>query len=156
MPDLNALTIVTRTHVTIRPDRVTTVRTGSQGPPGPPGPSGSNTVQYQAADELSGHRAVTLDSSGNAVYADASQIGHAHRVIGITTGAASLGAPATIQTAGVLIEPSWAWTTGLPVYLSTNGLLSQAAPSSGFVLVVGFAQSPTTLYIHIDSPIILS
>ena len=113
-------------------------------------------VTYTASTALSGNRAVCLNASGELIYADSSTVAHAHKVLGITTGAVSEGAEGTVQTNGEMTEAGWAWTIGSPVYLSTNGSLSHTAPSSGFVLVVGFALTATKIFIDIKQSIILT
>lgn len=122
------------------------------------GPAGASFiyVDYVAGVALGGHRAVVLDASEQAVYADKDTLTDRDKVIGITTGASIMGATAQIQTAGELTEPSWSWTAGDTIYLGTNGLLSNAAPVTGFVLKIGFAISPTKIFISIKQPIILT
>lgn len=109
-----------------------------------------DTVTATANGALSGHRAVGV-SGGQASYADATT---QPNVTGITQGAASNGASVVVQTTGELVEPSWNWSNG-PVYLASNGLLTQAPPSSGALVEVGTALSPTKLLIRIQSPIYL-
>lgn len=112
-------------------------------------------VIYTAGTVLGGHRAVVLNSSELAIYADNTTTAHKNKVIGITTGAALSGASATIQTFGEITNSGWSWTTGESIYLSTNGLLTQTVPTSGFVLILGFAISATKMFINIKQPIIL-
>lgn len=128
---------------------------GPQGEPGPPGQAGENFLTYPAGANIGGHRAVVLNSNEEAIYADYSNLDHAFKVLGITTGAASAGADATIQPFGEIAEPSWNWALDQPVYLGANGQLTQTPPSSGFLLVVGFPISPTKLYVEIGESIFL-
>ena len=129
--------------------------TGKNGRQGEPGTSTDDAIlSYEAGQILSGHRAVILDDD-KVYYADCTTPSHAKRVLGITTGAAMIGAMANIQVNGELTEPSWSWDLDVPVWLSTNGLLSQAPPSSGFSLIVGFPVSETKLLVRISEPIFL-
>jgi hypothetical protein len=91
-----------------------------------------------------------LNGSGQAVYADHADLSHADKVLGITTGAASSGAPVTIQSADPMIESSWNWTLDQAVFLSTQGQLTQTPPTSGFLQAIGFPLSATTLQIRIE------
>ena len=127
----------------------------SEGQVGPKGAKGDSVtaVTKVAATVLNGNRVVTLDASGEAIFADSSTLAHRDKVLGITTGAAVLGGDATIQTYGELTEPSWAWTAGEPVYLGLTGLLTQTPPTTGFLQRMGFAVVATKLFIDIDSPI---
>lgn len=111
-------------------------------------------VSRTAGEDIGGHRVVIQYTDGCVYYASNTSDSHKHAILGITTGAVSSGNTATIQTYGELTEPSWTWTPGLPVFLSTNGLLTQTAPSSGFVLVIGTAQTATKLFVSIKPPIV--
>lgn len=129
-----------------------------QGPPGVPGLDGNavaSLVQKLAGETLSGHRAVFVDTDNKLYYADPAD--ESARVIcGITTGAASAGATASAQFSGVMNEPSWSWTPALPVFLSTNGALSQTPPPSGYLVEVGRALTPTSILIEFSTPIFRS
>jgi hypothetical protein len=126
------------------------VTTVEQGPPGAPAPIAQLTVT--AGEALSGHRAVLL-TAGEAFYADHATLTHAGRAIGVTTGAAALGDTVTIQTLGILIEPTWTWTEG-PVYLGAQGALTQTPPATGFVQIIGVATTATALFVAPHSAIL--
>lgn len=141
---------------------VTDLVQGPQGPPGATGPMGpagaSGAVTATAVQALSGHRMIKLDSSGGADYVSNTVLADAGKVFGMTSGAVSAGAEATIITAGNITEPSWNWTVNQPVYLGANGTLTQTMPvkaSAEFVVVVGIAVAATTLFINIGMPIVL-
>lgn len=127
-----------------------------QGPAGSgAGASNPFIVQHLAAAALSGHRAVLLNPGGQAVYASSDQP-TALAVLGITTGAAASGATAFIQIQGEMVEPSWNWTPQALVFLGLNGLLTQAVPTSGYQVVLGVAQTPTSLFISLEPAIALA
>lgn len=121
---------------------------------GPQGPPGGMIITCQTESPLSGHRFVVLDDA-SAVYADCMTADHAHRVIGMTTGASNAGL-VSVQTSGEHEEPTWSWTLGIPIFLSTTGLMTQTPPASGFLLIVGFPISATKIYIKINQPITLT
>jgi len=150
--DTSGVSIVEDTHVHI-------VAEGSQGPQGiqgPTGPTGGTALQYPAGEALGGHRMVVLNDAGAAVYADHTNLTHANKVLGMTTGAASMGAIATIQTGGEHTEPSWSWTLNQPIYLNTTGLLTQVTPTTGFSLILGFPITTTSAFFAMREPIILN
>lgn len=124
------------------------------GPRGADGLPGGSVLSYPAGEILSGHRMVVLEN-GELFYADKTIEVHATKVLGMTTGATMQGAIAAVQTGGEIIEPSWTWTLDVPVWLSTNGLLSQTPPTSGFSLIIGFPISSTKLLIRISEPLFL-
>jgi hypothetical protein len=108
-----------------------------------------------AGEALGGHRFVVLNDSGEAIYATNQTANHAHKIFGMTTGAANLAATATIQRQGAITEPSWNWTLNSPIFLSTSGQMTQTPPATGFSLIVGFPLSATSMYIAIREPITL-
>lgn len=127
---------------------------GTQGPPGP------GTVEVAiAAVTLSGHRVVTPQADGEVRYADASLLGDAHRALWFTENSLSIGDTGEFKTQGLITEPSWSWTDGLPIYLGLTGLITQTLPSlptSLFVLEIGTAVGSDSMYYLPKSPIVLS
>ena len=103
-----------------------------------------------ASTSLSALRCITTDGSGLAKYATPDTIANAV-VIGISTTAANTGENITIKTTGQLTDANWTWTKGA-VYLGSNGVLTQTAPSGGNVIVhVAKAITATTIIIDIDT-----
>lgn len=111
---------------------------------------GSDTVAVTAATNLSGNRIVTVE--GN--YADKDTTTDKFKVLGMTTGAATTGSEATVQVSGYITEAGWNFTVGSPVFLSTNGHITQTAPTSGFRMIVGRPKTATTLFLDFSEPII--
>lgn len=130
---------------------------GPQGPAGPAGPAGgAEDIQRTASIPISGHRVVAADPTTVLKYASNTSLAECKGIIGITTGAASAGQPATIRLNGELTEPTWSFTPGELVYLSTSGGLTQTIPITGVLLVLGFAETANTMFIDIKSPIVLA
>lgn len=112
----------------------------------------SQDLQLTAGVSLSALRAVTTNSSGQAIYASNNTLGNA-QVVGITMGAASSGAQVGVKTFGPMSDASWNWTKG-PVFLGTNGALTQTAPSGGAIIVqVGRALTATQLFVDVETTI---
>lgn len=127
---------------------------GEDGPPGPPGPAGGNVVQLLAIGAVGGNR-VVRSVPGGVGYASNDNTAHGDDVVGLTlqAGADEL---INVQVAGEVVEPSWNWVPQEPVFVGTNGLLTQAPPedpAARFVLVFGFATSPTSIMIRVEAPI---
>lgn len=130
---------------------------GSQGPQGIPGASSvENTVI--AGVNLTGLRAVILNSAGEAIYADSATASHSNKFFGITMGSSNIGTTVTVKIFGELTEPTWSWTPDQPVYLGNNGALTQTvpvSPSSTFSLIIGVAVTATKIYINPMPPIFI-
>lgn len=58
---------------------------------------------------------------------------------------------------GPLVEPSWGWTPGLPVFCGPDGVLTQIVPTSGLWLrQVGAAVSATEITVDLRPPVYLA
>lgn len=131
---------------------------GDKGDKGDPGAAGEVSFVYPAASAISGHRIVTLDEQGKAIYASAAIAAHANRIVGMTMNAAAANDVLNVKKFGEATEPSWNWQLDLPVFLDADGFLTQtppAAPAAKFSVVVGFPMSATTLFVNIGIPITL-
>lgn len=117
----------------------------------------SDTVAMTAiaGEAIGGHRAVVIDASGLAWYADRATADNMLRIAGITQGAVILGDSAVITVKGKLVEPTWAWTPYLPIFLEHSGLLTQTPPTDGFQIVLGTALNPTTIFVNPSAPLVI-
>lgn len=118
--------------------------------------SDSTIIQKIASGAIGGHRIVCSLNSTQAEYATNTDLNKSRSVLGITQGAVVDGELLTIQSAGEITEGSWNWIPQQFVYLSTNGLLTQSAPTIGFLLIIGFAVSSTKILLNIGHPISLT
>ena len=130
---------------------------GVAGPQGPAGPAGDAGAEYTAAAPLSGHSVIALDSAGQAIYASADQLSHALRLAGVSAGAAVLGDPILVVSAGLMVHGGWSWTPGSPVFVGLNGALTQTLPVGAvFSRVIGQAVSTTGLLVDLQPPIVIA
>jgi hypothetical protein len=117
--------------------------------------SGSGYPAYVAAEPVSGHQVIALDSAGEAVYATADDASFLFRVVGVSANAATTGALVTVQNADVMEHGGWSWTPGDTLFLGLGGgLVNAVPPTAAFVLVVGRALSATRILIGLQSPIV--
>jgi len=118
-------------------------------PPASSGIVGQIQLIANAAVALSGHRVVTSRPDGTLEYASNAIVAHLHAPLWLTQGAVSTGQPATVLAYGTLIESSWAWIPGAPLFLGSNGLLTQTppiAPAALFSAQVGIATRTTAAF----------
>ena len=108
-------------------------------------------ASVSAAENLGGHRVITLDG----FYASKDNAADKFNVLGVTQGAVSLGSTAVVTVFGEITNGGWSWTVGSPVFLSTNGQLTQTAPTTGFRIIIGRPTTATTLFVDISEPIAL-
>ena len=115
--------------------------------------SSSALPEYEAGENLSGHRVVMSDAYGVIWYASNASVDDANCILGITTGAISVGTTGPVKSHGDMTEPTWAWVAKKPLYLGESGFMVQTPPVSAFIIKVGYAVSATRIFIDIDSPI---
>lgn len=143
-------------YISTPPSMPTVVVLPISGPAGPAGPTGDATVTMTAGMTISGHRVVTQQSDGTAIYADATNPSHVSVPLWLTLGAAVSGDQVTAQASGEVTEPSWTWTPG-PIYLSTSGQITQTVPASpAFLAQIGYATSSTSVVLDRWPSIILA
>lgn len=111
------------------------------------GGSAASTLTAVAGEALSGNRAVYIADDGKAYHADKNSA-TSIRTAGLTTGAVSLGATATIQVEGPYTEVTWSWTGNGVIWLSTTGQLTQTPPTTGYLVKVGVPAGPTQMLIE--------
>lgn len=104
-------------------------------------------VQMTAGTDISGHRAVTANTSGEAVYPDITVLDDGVGIIGITTGAIITGDSGPVQVIGEMEEPSWTWTPGQQIYVADTGTLTQAVPVGAWVAAIAVARTATMISI---------
>lgn len=115
---------------------------------------GMPDVELTTAMFISGHRAVCVMSDGLVHYADADTVSTAG-ILGITTAAAGTGELIPIRTAGELQHNGWIWSIGDPVFVGSNGMLTQSPAGSEYVAMVGIAISEDTINIEVQQPIFI-
>lgn len=131
----------------------------SVGLKGDKGDPGEAYRQYTSSGSISGHRVVSLNTSGQVEYTDPTDKPSISRIVGVTLNAASLGGTLNVVKNSEVVEPSWNWNINSAVYLAANGSLTQTVPTKqdvNFLVVVGFPISPTTLFVNIGIPIELN
>lgn len=108
-----------------------------------------------AARAIGGHRAAVITPQGLAI-ASSDDPDHLGRVVGVTLHAANAGLPVAVQAMGAIAEPSFAFSGLGPVYFDADGRLTRTPPIRGFQQQVGVAVGPSTLFVDIGPPILLS
>jgi two-component system chemotaxis response regulator CheY len=128
-------------------------------PPPNANPSELVITSGTAGGTLSGDRAV-VEYQGFIVYADSTNINLINLPVSIITAAYAAAAEVTSVVFGYVIEPTWNWQPGLPLYLSRNGFITQVVPTPAngdlYNTQVGLAVNATTILWHPRSPIILT
>lgn len=116
--------------------------------------AGLESGLFSAAIALSALRVVTVES-GQWVYASSGQVSHGNRAIALLQTATNQGGLTKALLQGLVADANWNWMVDQPIYLSLNGLLTQAEPSAQFLRVVAFAISPRQIFFNPQEVIFL-
>lgn len=110
--------------------------------------------QYPATTALAIHKLVAI-VGGSLVLADQTNLAHADAIAGMTLNAAAVGQKPQLARAGLIEDSSWNWIPGQPIFLGTNGNLTQDGSTIvlGFLMPVGWVPEPTKIYLEIEEPI---
>lgn len=109
-------------------------------------------IEVLAGEIIGGQRAVIVNNN-TAYYADNTNLDHKKYFIGISKHAVqSIGSRLNVAVKGEFTEPSWNWEYDKPIYLGTNGMLTQTPPLVGLVFVLGYVITPTKIFIDIKLP----
>lgn len=120
-------------------------------PPSPPVSGGSGPTLLAGVSVSEGMAVAVFSGAG--VPADAGLT--SLPAIGVATAGAAPGAELSIQYSGPLTFTGWNFTTGLPVFVGAGGVLTQTAPTSGYLQAVGYPLTSTSLLVDIQDPISL-
>jgi hypothetical protein len=120
--------------------------------------SANSYLSRIAAQSLNGFAIVRSINATSIDYASADNATHATTVLGFTTGPALTGTKIFVQNKGELENFAWNWVPNLPIWVGVGlGVSTQGnilAPAR-FVQRIGFAMSPTKVFIEIEPPVYL-
>ena len=126
----------------------------SGGSGGGTGPGTSTT--YEAAEDIGGHSAITLNTAGKAIKATNTNSKHSAAILGVTSAAVTTGSQVAATDIGLVTNPGWGLTIDMPVYLGLNGVLTQTIPvSPSFIKQLGIAISSDSVLVSIETSIII-
>jgi hypothetical protein len=115
------------------------------------GSSTSNQSISEAGENISAIKVIRAAVSNTVVIAEPDNFVNSN-AIGITITAANSGNPIKYITTGELYDSSLSFTEGDPLYLGSNGTITDIAPTTGFLLLLGSAITGG-ININIQQPI---
>lgn len=115
---------------------------------------GYQRILATASTTVHGQRAVVVDADEvrHPALATATD---AILIIGVARTSGDVGDEINVQTGGVMREPSWSWSNG-PVYVEDDGVLTQTAPTTGYIVSIGRAIAPDAIDIDVSLALIRS
>lgn len=103
--------------------------------------TGTLDVTIIAQEVVNAYRAVGYDG-----YFTQPDIDSLSAYAGVTRMATVIGDPIDVVRSGLMTEPAWTWTVNAPVFITTDGVLTQTQPTPGNpVRRIGWAISATEL-----------
>lgn len=120
--------------------------------------SGIDTSQptIVVGETVSALRMVSTDDDGLGYYSDPTDPDSVRRIVGLSISAGTIGLAVTMLREGRHQDPSWSWDVTKQLYLSSVGTITQVAPTTGISVVLGHAQTADTIFLNIETPIILA
>lgn len=115
----------------------------------------SGTLTGDAAVALSALRVVTTDANADLIYADSSDVTQLAKTVALTLQAFTEGEAAVAVLSSVVIDQGWNWDLELPIFIGTAGLLTQTAPTTGYLRQVATPISATSLYFEPQEAVLL-
>lgn len=107
------------------------------------------------ATQITGGQRIMVSIGGDLEYADQTNLTHADRLCGMTLNAANIGEPLKIQTVGNIRDPIFTWAIGTPLYLGTNGLLTEIVPTTGILWQLAEMVAENTILLNPQNLVIL-
>ena len=106
-------------------------------------------------EDIEAYKAVSLID--NLIYKSTVDNLNRYDVIGILLESGLTNQLRLVQTGGVINNSNWNWIPNNQnkIYLSTDGNLIQAIPSSNIFIEIGYPITPTSMFIDIEEPIVL-
>ncbi len=107
----------------------------------------ASTLTLTAGAAIAARRNLMFDpeGSGAAVLADPTVAGYCWA--GFAGAAASTGTSVQALRAGLLTDPTWAWTPLAPLFAAAGGLLTAKAPTTGIYHRLATAVTATTIVV---------
>jgi hypothetical protein len=112
--------------------------------------TGTGVIACEAGETISALKCVQGDSDSK-IYI-CSNI-DAFAVMGVAISSATIGGMVNVRTSGLLEDSSWNWIEDIPIFCSTDGILSQTPPTEGYMVQMGVPKTPTSMVINIQKAV---
>jgi hypothetical protein len=120
------------------------------GNPSPLFSGGKTIVPVTAIDTIVKYNLVTTDG----LNADSSNVSHFGKLLGLALVNIAPTFVGRVQVYGLLINALWSWSVGDNIFLNGT-ILSNTPPTTGFLVQIGYADTPTKIIITMENRILL-
>lgn len=118
-----------------------------------PDPSTETEVNYPCGEMIVEGYAVKLNALSQLERCSAFNAAHLNTLIGLAKQTGNIGNVIAVAEDEYMTNTSWAWQPDKPVFLGTDGTLTQTLIGVLFVQQIGVALTPTKIVIRIAQPI---
>ena len=118
-----------------------------------PDPSTETEVNYPCAEMIVEGYAVKVNALNQLERCSAFNATHLNTLIGLAKQTGNIGNVIAVAEDEFMTNTAWAWQPDKPVFLGTDGTLTQSLIGVVFVQQVGVALTPTKIVIRISQPI---
>jgi hypothetical protein len=108
---------------------------------------------FIASTNISALKVIAVNN-GQAYLPSSSIVGDAFRIVGVSEVSANTGSNIKAVIAGVISDSGWSWQGDRPIFLGSNGTLTQSVPS-GFLKQIAEPLSSQSILINLQGVIIL-
>lgn len=146
---LNTLTFRTLVGLTLSPSAYTLYDTSNP----LPSPTVETEITLPCAEMIVEGYAVKVNALNQLERCSAFNLTHLNTLIGLAKQTGNIGNVVAVAEDEYMTNTSWAWQPDKPVFLGTDGTLTQSLIGVVFVQQVGVALTPTKIVIRISQPI---
>ena len=146
---LNTLTFRTLVGLTLSPSAYTLYDTSNP----LPSPTVETEIALPCAEMIVEGYAVKVNALNQLERCSAFNLTHLNTLIGLAKQTGNIGNVVAVAEDEYMTNTSWAWQPDKPVFLGTDGTLTQSFIGVVFVQQVGVALTPTKIVIRISQPI---
>lgn len=118
-----------------------------------PAPIVETEIALPCAEMIVEGYAVKVNSLNQLLRCSATNLAHLNTLIGLAKQTGNIGDIVAVSEDEFMVNTAWAWVPDKPVFLGTNGTLTQTTFGVLFVQQVGVALTPTKIVIRISQPI---
>jgi hypothetical protein len=118
-----------------------------------PAPTVETEVNLPCAEMIVEGYAVKVNALNQLERCSAFEAGHLNTLIGLAKQTGNIGNVIAVAEDEYMTNTAWAWQPDKPVFLGTDGTLTQSLIGVVFVQQVGVALTPTKIVIRISQPI---
>ncbi len=109
--------------------------------------------EYIAAETISALQAVKLVDENSCELADSELTFDEGKVVGLALNAGTVGTTIRVQTFGIVEDASFTFPLNEPLFLKTNGTISNIPNTSGFNVQIGHSLGNGAIFVQIREPI---